>query len=144
MTIAKLGNSVTVHYTGTLSTGDQFDSSIGGEPLEFVLGDGMMIAGFDSAVLGMKVGESKTVTIPAADAYGEITDDNILTINKRELPQGMTVTPGMQLQMEVGEEGQIIPVTVAEVRENDFTVDGNHDLAGQNLTFEIELVEILG
>ena len=92
----------------------------------------------------MKVGESKTVTIPAADAYGEITDDNILTINKRELPQGMTVTPGMQLQMEVGEEGQIIPVTVAEVRENDFTVDGNHDLAGQNLTFEIELVEILG
>jgi len=144
MTIAKKGNSVLVHYTGTLSSGDQFDSSVGGEPLEFTLGSGMMIPGFDAAVLGMRVGEKKTVTIPSDQAYGPITDDNILTIAKRELPVGMEVSVGTQLQMEVGEEGQIIPVTVIEVGESDFTVDGNHDLAGQDLTFEIELVAILG
>ena len=142
--IAKKGNSVVVHYTGTLTSGDQFDSSIGSDPLEFILGEGMMIAGFDAAVLGMKIGEKKTVTIPSADAYGEISDDNIISIPKRELPDGMTVTVGTQLQMEIGEEGQVIPVIVTEVGDKDFTIDGNHDLAGQELTFEIELIEILG
>ena len=141
---AQIGNTVLVHYTGTLTSGDQFDTSLGGDPLEFTLGEGMMIAGFDAAVHGMKVSETKTVTIPAAEAYGEVTDDNILTIAKRELPKGMEVSVGTQLQMEVGEEGQVIPVTVIAVTDNDFTVDGNHDLAGQDLVFEIELVSILG
>lgn len=141
MSQAKTGDTVKIHYTGTLEDGTQFDSSEGREPLEFALGGGQVIPGFDSAVDGMAVGESKTVTIAPGEAYGERHDQLVQVVPKSALPDDMEPEVGMQLQSQ-SPDGQIMNLVIADVTEDNVTVDGNHPLAGQALTFAIELVEI--
>jgi peptidylprolyl isomerase len=138
---AKSGDTVKIHYTGTLDDGTEFDSSAGRDPLEFALGGGQVIPGFDSAVDGMAVGHSKTVTIPPGEAYGERHDQLVQEVPKTALPEDMKPEVGMQLQSQ-SPEGQIMNLMVTEIAEESITVDGNHPLAGQALTFAIELVEI--
>ena len=138
---AKNGNIVQVHYTGTLKDGTVFDTSVGHEPLEFTLGEGQMIPGFEQAVLGMKMGESKTVTIPAKDAYGPRRDDLILVIERNQLPENLEPEVGQQLQMQQT-NGRTMVVIVTDVSDTTITIDANHPLAGKDLTFEIELVRI--
>ena len=141
MSEVKKGDKVKVHYTGKLNSGEVFDSSIGKSPLEFEVGAGMMIAGFDAAVHGMKVGDKKTAEIPASEAYGEINQEMIVDISKSQLPPDLTPEVGQQLGMQQP-SGQSIPVTVTAVKEETITIDANHALAGKDLIFEIELVEI--
>lgn len=139
---AKNGDTVQVNYTGKLADGTVFDSSVGRAPLEFTLGAGKIIPGFEKAIMGMKVGEKKIVTIPANEAYGPHRDDLTLEIPRKELPANITPQVGLQLQSNRG-DGSIIVVTITKVSEATVTVDANHPLAGKDLTFEIELVKIL-
>ena len=141
MTQAKSGDTVRIHYTGTLDDGTQFDSSAGRDPLEFALGGGQVIPGFDRAVEGMTVGESKSVTIPPEQAYGERHEQLVQQVPKSALPEDMKPEVGMQLQSQ-SPDGQVMNLVVTEVEEATITVDANHPLAGQALTFAIELVEI--
>jgi len=142
MTQAKSGDTVRIHYTGTLDDGTEFDSSAGRDPLEFALGGGQVIPGFDSAVDGMTVGESKSVTIPEDQAYGARHDQLVQQVPRTALPEEIEVAVGMQLQSS-SPEGQVMNLVVTEVEAETITVDGNHPLAGQALTFAIELVEIV-
>lgn len=138
---AKNGDIVQVHYTGTLENGTVFDTSVEREPLEFTLGEGQMIPGFEQAVLGMKIGESKTVTIPADEAYGPYSDDLVQVVNREDLPPDLDPYVGQQLQgAQPG--GGISVGTVTNVTDTTITVDFNHFLAGKDLTFEIELMSI--
>jgi len=134
-------DNVSVHYTGTLSDGEVFDSSVNREPLSFTVGAGQMIPGFDNAVVGMEVKEKKSVTIPAAEAYGELRPDMVQKISKDQLPPDLKPEVGQQLASQLPSGEQII-VTVAEISDEEVTIDANHPLAGKELTFEIELVEI--
>jgi peptidylprolyl isomerase len=143
MAAAKNGDKVKVHYTGTLTTGEQFDSSAGREPLGFTVGAGQMIKGFDAAIPGMNVGEKKTVTIPAAEAYGERSAEAMIEFPKENVPADMVLEPGMQLTL-TNQDGQPFPVMVSEVKEDVIILDANHHLAGEDLVFDIELVEIEG
>jgi FKBP-type peptidyl-prolyl cis-trans isomerase 2 len=136
----KDGDTVKVHYTGTLKNGEVFDSSKDKEPLEFTLGEGQLIPGFEKAVVGMAVGDSATIDIPSDEAYGEEREDLIINVPKDQLPEDITPQVGMQLQVNQG-NGQPIPVRIKEVGETELTLDANHPLAGQDLNFEIELVE---
>jgi peptidylprolyl isomerase len=138
---AKTGDTVKVHYTGKLTTGDQFDSSAGREPLEFTVGAGQMIKGFDAAIPGMKVGDKKTINIPAVEAYGERSADAMIEFPKENIPPDMKLEPGMQLTLS-NQHGQPVPVVVVELREDVIVLDANHFLAGKDLVFDIELVEI--
>jgi peptidylprolyl isomerase len=139
--VAKAGSKVKVEYTGKLTNGNIFDSSVGRQPLAFTVGAGQMICGFDKAVNGMKVGETKTVTIRAEDAYGPRREDMVITAKKEQLPPGMDPKIGDRLGM--GQpDGATMPVTVTAVTATTFTVDANHFLAGKDLVFEIKLVEI--
>ncbi len=137
----KNGDTVRVHYHGTLSDGSTFDSSEGREPLEFKVGEGQVIKGFDNALVDMKVGDKKTVNIPVDEAYGERRDDMMMQYPKGEFPEDMTPEPGMQLHMS-DNTGNVFPVLITEVLEEVVVLDANHPLAGQDLTFEIELVSI--
>jgi len=138
---AKNGDTVEVHYTGTLENGTVFDTSEGGEPLEFTLGQGQMIPGFEQAVLGMKVGESKNFTIPADEAYGPYDAALIQVINREELTNIPNPEVGQQLYgSQTG--GGTITGTITNVTDTTITVDFNHHLAGKDLTFEIELMSI--
>jgi len=139
--MAKNGDTVKVHYKGTLDDGSVFDTSRGGEPLEFILGTGSMIEGFDKAVDGMQVGQIKTVTIPAEKAYGPHRDELVLVIGRDRLPEGLEPGIGQRLQMSQP-DGRTVEVVVTVVSEASITVDANHPMAGKDLTFEIELVEI--
>lgn len=139
---AKNGNTVQVHYTGKLADGTIFDSSVGREPLEFTLGAGQLIPGFEKAVLGMKVGEKKIVTIPADEAYGPHRDEQVVEIPREELPSDLTPQVGQQLVV-TQQDGRQIIVVITEVSDKTVTIDANHPLAGKDLTFEIELVKIL-
>jgi len=139
---AKSGDTLRVHYTGTLADGVEFDSSAGGDPLEFVLGAGQMIPGFDAAMHGMTVGERKTFTIVAAEAYGPHHPEAIREIPLGELPEGMDVSVGAMLQAEDSHGHQIVFAVVALTDET-VTLDANHPLAGEDLTFQVELVEIV-
>ncbi|OZI09829.1 peptidylprolyl isomerase [Siphonobacter sp. BAB-5385] len=139
---AKSGDKVRVHYTGKLTSGVVFDSSAGREPLEFTLGSGMVIAGFDSGITGMQVGEKKTVHIPVAEAYGPSDENLVFEFNRSDLPKDIPFEVGMQLNMHADGEGQVVPVTVTSVSEDKISVDANHPLAGQDLVFEIELVSV--
>lgn len=141
MSQAKSGDTVKIHYTGTLEDGTQFDSSQGRDPLEFQLGSGQVIPGFDKAVDGMAVGEEKSVTIDAADAYGDHNPQMVQEVPKTALPENLEPQEGMALQAQ-GQDGQPINLTVTEVGEETITVDANHPLAGKNLNFQIELVAI--
>jgi peptidylprolyl isomerase len=138
---AKKGDKVKVHYKGTLKNGEQFDSSAGRAPLEFTVGAGQMIAGFDQAIPGMSVGEKKTITIAPKDAYGEKNEDAIIEFPKSNIPNDMKLEPGMKLQLR-NEAGHPVPVTVAEVKDDVVVLDANHHLAGKELIFDIELVDI--
>ena len=139
---AKEGDKVRVHYTGTLTSGEQFDSSTGRAPLEFTVGAGQMIKGFDSAVPGMAVGDKKTINILPEDAYGHRSEDAMMEFPLSNVPSDLKLESGMQLQMR-NENGQPFPVTVSEVKEDVVVLDANHSLAGKELIFDIELVEIL-
>lgn len=138
---AKNGDSVKVHYTGKLVNGEQFDSSAGREPLEFTVGAGQMIKGFDLAIPGMSVGDKKTINIAAVDAYGEKSDEAIIEFPKSNIPADMKLEPGMQLTLS-NEYGQPVPVTVTEIKDDIIILDANHFLAGKELVFDIELIEI--
>ena len=138
----KEGDVVKVHYTGKLANGEQFDSSAGREPLEFTVGAGQMIKGFDSALPGMEVGDKKTITISAADGYGERSDDAMIRFPKENVPAEMKLEPGMSLTLS-NEHGQPFPVIVAELLDDAVMLDANHFLAGKELVFDIELVEIV-
>lgn len=138
---AKQGDVVRVHYTGRLTDGTLFDSSEGREPLEFTVGAGQMIKGFDSGVVGMAVGEKKTIQIPPHEAYGERDDEAVIEFPASNIPEDMKLEPGMQLTLR-NQFGQPIPVVVLEVREDVVVMDANHMLAGKELVFDIEMVEI--
>jgi len=137
----KDGNTVKVHYTGTLKDGSVFDSSVEREPLEFKLGEGQLIPGFEKAVIGMEEGEKTEVDIPVKEAYGEAREDLVINVPKDQLPDDVEPELGMQLQVNQP-DGQPVPVTVAEISDDELTLDANHPLAGKDLKFEIELVEI--
>ena len=138
----KDGDVVRVHYTGKLTNGEQFDSSEGREPLEFTVGAGQMIKGFDDAMPGMSVGEKKTINILPGDAYGEKDEQAMIEFPKANIPPDMKLEPGMQLQLR-NENGQPFPVTVAEIKDEVVVLDANHMLAGKELVFDIELMEIV-
>jgi peptidylprolyl isomerase len=135
----KSGDTVTVHYRGTLEDGTEFDSSAGRDPLEFVVGSGQVIPGFDAAVIGLEPGEKVTVTIPAVEAYGEHQAEGLQTFPLSAFPS--PPEPGWAVELS-GPDGQRIPATIMEVNGDDVVLDFNHPLAGQDLTFEIELVGI--
>ncbi len=141
MSTAKNGDNVKVHYTGKLTSGEQFDSSAGREPLEFTVGAGQMIKGFDLAIPGMAVGDKKTINIAAADAYGERSEEAVIPFPKENVPADMKLEPGMQLTLS-NQHGQPVPVIVLEVQEEVIMLDANHFLAGKELVFDIELVAI--
>jgi FKBP-type peptidyl-prolyl cis-trans isomerase 2 len=143
MSQVKKGDTIKVHYKGTLSDGSLFDSSEGKDPLEFTVGEQMVIYGFDNGVLNMTVGEKKTLNIPYMEAYGEINEDLLIEIPKEELPEELgELKEGMQLNM-VDQGGFEIPVEVIEIKEDAIVLDGNHPLAGEDLIFDVELVEIV-
>jgi peptidylprolyl isomerase len=135
------GKTVRIHYTGTLNDGTQFDSSASRDPLEFETGSGMVIPGFDSAVRDMLVGGKKTVTIPSKEAYGEVREEMIGDLPKDRFPPEMELAVGMPLQM-MGPQGPL-GVVIKEIKEDAVTIDANHPLAGKDLTFELELVEVI-
>jgi peptidylprolyl isomerase len=137
----KEGDVVKVHYTGKLVNGEQFDSSVGREPLEFTVGAGQMIKGFDDAMPGMNLGEKKTINIAPEDAYGPRSEEAIIEFPKENVPADMVLEPGMPLTL-ANQAGQPVPVIVVEVKDDVIILDANHFLAGQELIFDIELVEI--
>lgn len=141
MTEVKTGDTVRIHYTGTLLDGSTFDSSDGRDPLEFEVGSGQIIAGLDSAILGMVVGDKKTVNVPCDQAYGPINPGYQQAIPREGIPDDIPLEIGTQLQMQTP-EGQPLMVTVMEVSEATVTLDANHPLAGKDLIFDIELVSI--
>ncbi|MDD2580516.1 MAG: peptidylprolyl isomerase [Desulfuromonadaceae bacterium] len=170
MARAKTGDKVKVHYTGTLEDGSVFDSSEepneqhddhscgcgsrkesndgcgcgshGAEPMEFTIGAGLLIPKFEAAVIGLEPGESVTVSIPADDAYGQRVDEMVAVIERSEIPADINPEPGHQMEV-ILEDGSPLPVLVTEVTDTTITLDGNHPLAGRDLTFSICLVEIL-
>jgi len=135
------GDKIKVHYHGKLRSGETFDSSEGRDPLEFTVGSGQVIKGFDEGVKGMKVGDKKTVEIHVTDAYGEKQQEMMIEFPKDQFPADMNPEIGMQLMMSNG-SGQQFPVTVAEVKDASIVLDANHPLAGQDLVFDLELVSI--
>jgi peptidylprolyl isomerase len=141
MAQAENGNVVKVHYTGKLKDGTVFDTSVGRDPLKFTIGEGQIISGFEQAVIGMDTGESKTVTVPSEQAYGPHHEDLLLVVDRDQIPPHLTPETGQRLEIHQT-DGQTIPVTVAEVSDANITLDANHPLAGEDLIFDIQLVEI--
>ena len=141
MSQVKENDTVKVHYTGKLSNGQVFDSSQGREPLEVALGQGMLIPGFEKALIDMKVNDKKTVNIPKEEAYGEVQQELFHKVDNSQLPEDIKPEIGMGLTSR-SEDGSEHQFRVAKVNEDHIIVDGNHPLAGQDLTFDLELVEI--
>lgn len=141
MTQVKSGDTVSLHYTGTLADGTTFDTSEGRDPLQFEVGSGQIIPGLDKAIPGMEVGEKKTVQVPADEAYGQSNPEAKQDVPRGEIPPEIPLELGMQLQVQAP-NGQTLPVTVVAMTEETVTIDANHPLAGKDLTFDIELVEI--
>ncbi|MFN4101460.1 MAG: peptidylprolyl isomerase [Pararhodobacter sp.] len=141
MTQAKAGDTVHFHYTGSLKDGTVFDSSNGRDPLTFTLGSGQIIPGLERALDGMAVGEQKTVVVPAADAYGDRVDSARQAVPRAQFPGDIPTDPGTRLQMQ-SPEGQVIPVMVVEATDEHVVLDANHPLAGEDLTFAVEVVAV--
>lgn len=141
MSHVKQGDTVRIHYTGTLDDGTVFDSSEGRDPLEFAVGSGMIIPGLDKAIPGMEMGDKKVVNVPCLEAYGEMNPDNRQAVPRDQFPDNIPMEIGTQLQMQ-GPNGQAMVVTIAEVADTEVTLDANHALAGKDLTFAIEIVGI--
>jgi FKBP-type peptidyl-prolyl cis-trans isomerase 2 len=141
MTQATPGTTVSIHYTGTLSDGTTFDSSEGRDPLTFQMGEGQIIPGLEAALSGMSAGEAKTVTIPAAQAYGDHNPQAIQQVPREAVPDHIPLDPGTQLQVQT-QDGRALPVVVTEVTEEQVTLDANHPLAGKDLTFAVEVVSV--
>jgi peptidylprolyl isomerase len=141
MQSAKTGDKVTVHYTGKLTDGTQFDTSRPDSPIEFTIGESMVISGFEQAVIGMSPGDTKTTTIPQAEGYGPHREEMILTVDRANIPANIDLELGQQLGLQY-ENNQSLTVTVTNISEDAVTLDGNHPLAGQDLVFDIHLVEI--
>lgn len=139
---AEAGKKVKVHYTGTLDDGQVFDSSREKQPLEFELGAGQVIPGFDQAVTGMEIGESKKVTIPEAEAYGPYNQEMVFTTDKSQFDEGVEPQVGQQFQAQTP-DGQPLFLVVKEITDEGIVMDANHPMAGKDLTFELELMEIL-
>ena len=138
MAKVKSGDSVKVHYTGKLDDGTVFDTSENKEPLAFTAGQGMVIKGFDSAVIGMEVGESKTIKIPSDKAYGPHKAEMVMVVDRKEVPENLNPQVGQMLQVRQ-KDGQAFAVKVTEVTEASLTIDANHPLAGKDLTFDISI-----
>lgn len=141
MAAAKTGDTVQVHYTGKLTDGTVFDSSQGRDPLEFKLGEGRVIEGFENAIVGLEPGDSTTTTIEPDNAYGPRRDELTIEVPKNKFPDHISPTVGQQLEM-MQQNGQPVQVTVIEVGDEQVTLDANHPLAGQTLVFDIELVNV--
>jgi len=141
MTVVKQGDNIKVHYIGTLEDGTQFDTSVGGDPLEVTVGSGQVIPGFDAALEGMIIGGKKTVALSIEDAYGEVISQLIQEVDRSEIPAEIDLEIGLQLQVD-GPDGQPFMLTVTALTEEIVTLDGNHPLAGKALNFQLELVEI--
>jgi FKBP-type peptidyl-prolyl cis-trans isomerase 2 len=136
------GDTIKVHYTGRLESGKEFDSSLDRQPLQFEVGAGRVIKGFEDAVVGLKVGEKKTVTIPSKNAYGSYDENLLIEIPKKNVPEGVTPEIGMSLQL-VNQQGQAAHVVVTEILDETVKLDANHPLAGKALVFDLEVLEIL-
>jgi peptidylprolyl isomerase len=143
MAQAQQGDTVKVHYTGRLDDGTVFDSSIISDPLEFTIGESQVILGFEEALIGMNPGESKTVRVPVDRAYGPYREDMIVVVERDKFPPSIQPEIGQQLEIRQRENGQTFPVTVTDVSESSVTLDANHHLAGKDLTFDIQLLEIV-
>ena len=141
MTQVKNGDTVAIHYTGTLNDGTTFDSSQGRDPLAFEVGSGQVIPGLDAALPGMTVGDKKTVNIPCQQAYGEVNPQMRQNVPRAEIPAEIPTEVGTRLQMQT-QTGQVVPVTIVAADEEAITLDANHPLAGKDLTFDIEIVDI--
>ena len=141
MTQAKQGDTVKIHYTGRLQDGSVFDSSSGREPLLFTIGSGQVIPGFEDAVTGMQKGENKTVDIPCDKAYGARNPSMVMQVDRKHVPADIAPEVGLRLQMG-SPSGELVAVEVIEVNDENITLDANPPLAGEDLTFDIELVEI--
>ncbi len=141
MSQAKAGDKVKVHYTGKLEDGTVFDSSKDREPLEFDLGSGNVIPGFENGLLGMEAGESKTLTIAPDEAYGQINPDLVATVERKQFPENISPEVGLQLQMSQP-NGQPLNVTIVNIVGDSITLDANHPLAGKTLVFDVELVAV--
>ncbi len=137
---AQSGDNVAVHYTGKFTDGTIFDSSDGKDPLRFTIGAQEVIPGFENAVVGMEVGQSRTQTIPSDQAYGPRNDEMVVAVDRNEFPSDIDLEVGRRLKL--NQEGQTMIVTIADIQESTVTLDANHPLAGQDLVFDIELVEI--
>ncbi|WP_143306996.1 FKBP-type peptidyl-prolyl cis-trans isomerase [Chitinophaga vietnamensis] len=142
MQAVKNGDTIRVHYHGRLTNGTTFDSSEGRAPLEFKVGAGMVIRGFDNGVLEMQVGDKKTIHIPVDQAYGPKSPEYIMDFPKENIPADLNPEVGMELQMS-NPQGHVMPVKVIAVNADSITLDANHPLAGEDLVFDLELVEIL-
>ena len=142
MTKAKSGDIVRINYTGRLTDGTQFDSSVGGEPLQFRLGEGQVIAGLEAHIEGMEQGTRSTVTIPPEAAYGPRREAAIHTIGRAAVPAGLDLEVGAQLQARTA-SGEVMPITVVDFDDESVRIDANHPLAGRDLVFDVELVEVV-
>jgi len=142
MAQAKIGDTVRVHYVGKLDDGTIFDSSLDREPLQFTIGEGQLISGFESAVIGMNPGESKIAKIPAEEAYGPHRKEMVAVVDKDQFPEHLKPEIGQQFQIRQADD-RVILVTVTEISESSVTLDANHPLAGKDLTFDIQLIEIV-
>ncbi|MEO1638539.1 MAG: peptidylprolyl isomerase [Pseudomonadota bacterium] len=141
MSEAKAGDTVRITYVGTLNNGEVFDSSEGRDPLEFVVGSGQIIKGLDVAIPGMAVGDTKDVNVPCDQAYGQVNPEARQAVPRDQMPPEIPLEVGTQLKMQTP-QGQVVPVKVAEVTDDEVTLDANHPLAGQDLNFAIEVVGI--
>ena len=141
MSTIKDGDTVSVHYTGTLASGEVFDSSVERDPLKFTLGKGQLIPGFEQAIMGLSVGEKATTNIPSLEAYGEHNPEMVIEVPMNQLPPELDAQVGMQLQLNQP-DGQAIPVQITQIEGETVTIDANHPLAGKDLNFDIEVVEI--
>ncbi len=142
MAQAKIGDTVRVHYTGRLNSGVPFDSSRGADPLELELGSRRFIPGFEEAIAGMSPGESRTVSIPPEKGYGRYREDKVIQMDRKDLPEDIVPVDGMTLEV-CAPNGAMVPVQITKISGTTITLDANHPLAEQTLTFEIELVEIV-